>query len=65
MSSTPRLNSSVAGEVANFASVTGHAPELMGAFFDLYAQLWQRGIIADDVREIMRIRNARVTDCGY
>lgn len=65
MSSTPRLNPSVAGEVANFASVTGHAPELMAAFFDLYGQLWQRGIIADDIRELTRIRNARLTDCGY
>ena len=64
MSTKPRLPS-VDGSEASFASVTGHAAEVMQAFFRLYAELWQTGAVPDEIREQTRIRNARITDCGY
>lgn len=65
MSTTPRLPPVPPAQQSDFASVTGHAAEVMGQFFDLYAELWQQGVVADELREMTRIRNARVTDCGY
>ena len=42
-----------------------HAPDILGRFGELYADFWQRGIISQEVKEMTRIRNARITDCGY
>ena len=56
---------SVDGSEPTFANVTGHAGQLMQTFFQLYAELWQHGVVADELREQTRIRNARITDCGY
>jgi hypothetical protein len=65
MATEPRVPSAVAGQPANFGTVMGHAPDIIGSFFALYAEFWQRGIVADDLKEMTRVRNARVTDCGY
>ena len=65
MSSKPRISSAIANAPASFASVTAHSPEMIRRFFDLYAELWQSGEIPPDLKELTRIRNARVTDCGY
>ncbi len=65
MSSRPRLPTLTAGAKPSFATVTAHAGEVMDEFFTLYAHLWQPGIVADELRELTRIRNARITDCGY
>ncbi len=65
MATTPRLNSAIADQPANFGSVMSHAPEMLGRFGVLYAQLWQSGTLPADLREMTRLRNARVTDCGY
>lgn len=65
MSTTPRLPPIPSAEQSDFASVTGHAAEVMSGFFELYAELWQFGVVTDELREMTRIRNARVTDCGY
>ena len=65
MSTVPRLPAAVADQPANFGSITAHVPKVMASFGDLYAQLWQQGIVAADVKELTRIRNARITDCGY
>ena len=35
------------------------------AMCDLYAEFWQRGILSQEIKEMTRIRNARITDCGY
>ena len=53
------------GKPAEFATVMGHAPEILGAFADLYAEFWQRGLVGQEIKEMTRIRNARITDCGY
>jgi len=65
MSTTPRLTSAIAGQAPNFVSVLSHAPELLERFGVLYAELWQMGTLPADLREMTRLRNARVTDCGY
>lgn len=65
MSMTPRIPSAIPGQPADFGSVMSHTPEIIGSFFDLYATFWQQGLIAQEVKEMTRIRNARITDCGY
>jgi hypothetical protein len=46
-------------------SALGHQPELLDAFGKLYGVLWQRGVLDDPAKEMARLRNARITDCGY
>jgi len=65
MSTTPRLPSAIPGEPQSFATVTAHAAEPMARFGALYAELWQHGRIDPALREMTRLRNARITDCGY
>ena len=40
-------------------------PDVTGNFFDLYGEFWQRGIVPPELKELTRLRNARITDCGY
>lgn len=65
MSTRPRIDAPVPGASADFVSVMQHAPAVTAAFFDLYAEFWQRGVVPARLKEIVRLRNARVTDCGY
>lgn len=65
MATTPRLTSAVPDQEASFGTVMSHAPEMLGRFGALYAELWQNGSLPADLREMTRLRNARVTDCGY
>ena len=64
MSTTPRLGSAVDGSSPSIRSVLAHSPELRGAFDRMYGTLWSRGAVDPDVKELVRLRNARVTDCG-
>ncbi len=43
----------------------GHQPALWAAFTRLYATLWSRGVLDHPTKEVARLRNARVTGCGY
>ena len=65
MATNPRVSSAVAGQPAELGSVLVHTPGAAGRFFELYAEFWQRGIVADELKEMTRMRNARITDCGY
>ncbi len=65
MASNPRISSAVPGQAEDFASVTAHAGELMARFFELYGEFWQHGAVPPQLKELTRLRNARVTDCGY
>ncbi len=65
MSTRPRASSALPGEPPHFGSVLAHQPELAKAFGELYARFWQQGLVEQRVKEIVRIRNARVTDCGF
>ena len=64
MSTTPRLRSAVHGKPASSRSVMAHSPAVRRAFDQMYATLWSNGVIGVDVKELVRLRNARVTDCG-
>ena len=65
MSTKPRIESALAGQAPQLANVLAHVPELAGRFFELYAEFWQNGVIDPAIKEMTRIRNARITDCGY
>lgn len=64
MSTTPRLPSAVDGKAASSRTVMAHNPPVRKAFDRMYATLWSNGAADVDVKELMRLRNARVTDCG-
>ena len=64
MSTRPRLTPP-AGAAADFGGFMRYIAPATAAFFDLYAEYWQRGVLPPDLKEITRLRNARITDCGY
>lgn len=65
MSKQPRIQSAVPGQETNFATVLAHLPETAQKFGELYAEFWSNGAAEVSVKEMTRIRNARITDCGY
>ena len=65
MSTTPRVPPVAGAQNADFGSVMAHAPDVIGRFFELYAEFWQNGVLAAELKEMTRLRNARITDCGY
>src|SRR6187402_1058741 len=65
MSTTPRVPSAVAGEPATLGTVLAHRPDLAAAFGRLYGTLWTEGVVPQRLKETARMRNARITDCGY
>jgi len=65
MSTAPRVPSAVEGEPPSFGTALAHQPALLRAFATLYGTLWTQGNVDQPLKELVRIRNARVTDCGY
>jgi hypothetical protein len=65
MSSTPRLPSANPGQRAGLSNVLAHAIGPMTAFSRLYGTMWSHGKVDHATKEIVRLRNARITDCGY
>lgn len=53
------------GKDAISSSVLAHQPELLDAFQRLYGTLWSHGALDQPTKEVARLRNARVTGCGY
>jgi AhpD family alkylhydroperoxidase len=45
--------------------VLAHAPGVLAAFMELYGRLWRDGIVPQSTKEVARLRNARLTGCGY
>ncbi len=45
--------------------VLDEQPEAMQAFWRLYGLLWSHGTLDHTVKEVARLRNARVTGCAY
>ncbi|MGH7894241.1 MAG: carboxymuconolactone decarboxylase family protein, partial [Candidatus Binatia bacterium] len=45
--------------------VLAHEPRLLRRFLDLYGRLWRDGIVDHPTKEVVRLRNARITGCGY
>ena len=64
MSTIPVLPSAVVGKEPNARTVMAHHPVLRKRFDEMYATLWGGGVIGEDVKELVRLRNARITDCG-
>ncbi len=65
MSTTPRVSSAIAGQPPHFGSVMAQQPELLQRFGALYATFWSHGVVDHRTKEVARMRNARITDCGY
>lgn len=65
MSTKPRVPSALPGQPAQFGTVMAHAPATIESFAALYAELWQHGTVPAPLKEMTRLRNARITDCGY
>ena len=65
MSTTPRVGSAIRGAPSEFGTVMSHTPDVIAKFGELYAEFWQQGLISQEIKEMTRIRNARITDCGY
>ena len=65
MSTQPRVAPPDPATPPDFGSVMSHTPETTALFFDLYAEYWQRGVVPPEIKEMTRLRNARITDCGY
>ena len=64
MSTAPWLESAIDGKAASARTVMAHSPNVRQAFDRMYATLWSRGAVPVDVKELVRLRNANVTDCG-
>ena len=45
-------------------SFRGHQPDLFAAFNRFYGTLWTDGVVDEAAKEVGRLRNARVVDCG-
>jgi len=65
MSTIPRLSSALPGEPAHFGSVLAHQPDIAARFFELYGAFWGSDVLAARIKEVARMRNARVTECGF
>ena len=65
MSTSPRVPSAVAGRDANFGTALAHQPAMAAAFGELYGTFWSHGLVDHVTKETARLRNARITDCGY
>lgn len=65
MSTVPRLPSALEGREPTTGTLLAHQPELAASFGALYARYWSHGCVDHPTKEIVRIRNARTTDCGY
>ena len=65
MATTPRLASAVDAQPAAFGTILAHAPNVARAFGGLYGQFWSHGVLDHASKETVRLRNARITDCGY
>ncbi len=65
MSTIPRIPSAIAGQAPSLGSVLAHAPDIARAFAEFYAEFWQGGLVDARLKELVRIRVARITDCGY
>lgn len=65
MSTVPRVSSAIPGEAAHFQTVLAHQPVLATRFGDLYGALWGSDVLSARIKEICRMRNARITACGF
>ncbi|WP_298470479.1 hypothetical protein [uncultured Erythrobacter sp.] len=65
MSTTPRASSAIPGEPAHLGSVLMHHPAMAERFFELYGTFWDSDVLSARLKEVARMRNARITECGF
>ena len=65
MSTIPRISSAVPGEPPHFGNGLAHQPELAARFAELYGAFWDSDLLSARLKEVARMRNARVTECGF
>lgn len=65
MSSSPRVALTDPTAELGLRMIKGHQQELFDCFYSLYGTMWNGGVLDHSLKEIVRIRNARTTDCGY
>jgi alkylhydroperoxidase family enzyme len=65
MSTTPRVSSAIPGEPPHFGSVLAHRPALAARFAELYGAFWASDVLSARIKELCRMRNARITACGF
>jgi hypothetical protein len=65
MATTPRMEGAVEGQPTTFGGILAHQPHLARQFSEAYAIFWSHGVLDHPTKEAVRIRNARITDCGY
>lgn len=53
------------GEATQGSGLFAAAPGAGEAFFDLYGVFWASERLDQPLKEAVRLRNARATDCGY
>jgi hypothetical protein len=58
MSTRPRI------KIGEQGSALALQPTLNEAFWRLYGVYWSRGVLDQRTKEIARIRNARMVNCG-
>lgn len=64
LSTKPRVSSAVEGQPPHMVSALLHQPELAAAMDRLYRISWGSGSVSMRVKEVARIRNARVVNCA-
>lgn len=60
MSTTPRLAGPEGVETRSLSATLAET-----AFPRLYGQFWSHGVVDQPTKEVTRLRNARITDCGF
>ena len=60
MSSTPRLRGPDGQPTASLGAALAKT-----SFGTLYGTFWSHGIVDQPTKEVVRLRNARITDCGF
>lgn len=65
MSTKPRVSLTDPNATLGLRMIMGHQRPLFDVFYALYATMWSDGVLDHSLKEIVRIRNARTTNCGY
>ena len=65
MSTIPRISSAVPGEPPHFGNGLAHQPEIAASWGALYGAFWDSDVLSARLKEVARMRNARVTECGF
>lgn len=65
MSTIPRLSSAIPGQPPHFGSALAHQPAIAQSFAELYGAFWSSDVLSARIKDVARMRNTRVTECGF